>query len=162
MEPLLNFLNHSKCQFELTDLLRQLPSDWPLHRVQRLLSNNTRATVGEKFRSSMGKALSLSQLERVKREQSQSTRKPIHVDKDSVCIICNMQLFGDSKFVWIPSSECYLHDYCFTPSSWMKIWTWNGADSPRMSCQYWIVWMRSDVPLTVVGKEGSGDESGHY
>jgi len=81
-KSLLNFINHSQCHFDLASILKRLPPDWPLHTVQRLLSNNMRATFSAQYRSSMGKVLSLSQLERCKKEQRELTRKPIHLDKD--------------------------------------------------------------------------------
>ena len=82
MRPLLNFVNHSKCQFDLAHTLEQLPAEWPLHTVRRFVSNSLRMSNSKQYQTSMAVVLSLSQLERVKQQKQALFRKPIYLDKD--------------------------------------------------------------------------------
>lgn len=112
-KPLQDFLNHSNSRFDLEQTLPLLPIEWSIQSLKRFISNQIRFKFNRKFQSSMGMVLAKSQRERTLQQRHSLTRAKIRLDQNSVCIICNTKLY-EAKFVWIPSTECYLHEYCYT------------------------------------------------
>ena len=82
MKPLLVFLNHSKCHFDIEHVLQKLPSDWPIDLVSRCLSKSFNTTYNQQYQSSFGKILTLSQLERLKKAKQKLLQKSITVDEN--------------------------------------------------------------------------------
>ena len=82
MKPLLNFLNHSRCQFDMISTIKKLPPDLPLATLLRFLTKNIRLTFNKNYKSSIAKVLSLSQLEQVKQNKEQLVQNPIYVNHD--------------------------------------------------------------------------------
>ena len=80
--PFLEFLNHSKCKFNIEKILKDIPQDWPLIWIKNLLQAQVRNVTNQRFSTSMGKALALS-LRDPKRKQKQSfVRKSICLDDE--------------------------------------------------------------------------------
>ncbi len=99
VKPLLNLVNHSLCQFDLVDTVKLLPNDWPLPTVRRFVINSLRAAFNRHHQSSMGIVLSLSQLERLKKQKRELSRKPIRLGKDRYGVTCrsNQSAFFQSN-----------------------------------------------------------------
>lgn len=83
MKPLLDYLNHSECRFNMEKTLNIIPEDWPIKLIDRNLSNHLNRLFNRKFQSSYGRCLAISMMER-KRQTKQRliNRSIIRIDRN--------------------------------------------------------------------------------
>nr|XP_027195488.1 transforming growth factor-beta receptor-associated protein 1-like [Dermatophagoides pteronyssinus] len=119
MKPLLNFVNHPECHFDMIETLKILPDEWPLKLIYLNLFNNLNRFYNQKFQSSFGCLLAKSMAEQLKQQQKlrKTENKSIRIDRNSECFLCHTKLI-DSKFVWLPSTNgskngLIVHDFCY-------------------------------------------------
>ena len=82
MKPLLNFVNHPECHFDMIETLKILPDEWPLKLIYLNLFNNLNELYNQKFQSSFGCLLAKSMIE----QQQQNIRKTTTENKSAIRI----------------------------------------------------------------------------
>ncbi|KAI7693990.1 hypothetical protein SSS_01038 [Sarcoptes scabiei] len=112
IKPMLNYLNHSQCHFDLSKTLNDLPGDWPLSYVENHLFNHFHTLFNDVFQTWFGRILALSILERIKQKNQRLRNHSIKIDQNSLCDACQTRLL-DAKFVWLPQTRTILHDFCY-------------------------------------------------